>query len=344
MLAILIVLLVGGAGHADPLRRVVLLTHGSESSAWEAELLAATQPQLADLGVGLTLSSRQRGVAETAALARRVSTASVLVVVWVDVEASALTLYLFDPRSGRVRSRSFAPSTRRAATAEEMAVVVRAAASAAVEALEGDAKDSTAEPAPSAPSEVAPPPPAPAPASEGPRWRAAAAYLGTQYAGGAPWQSGAGAWLSLRPARDAPWTLGVAYGHFFALPVSRDGVRAEITRDVLELFAGLELGGGRFSWGPEGGIALERAARETLRADAPLSPNPDANRLLFAASLRARAALVLAPPLLLSGALGAEIPLQRFDYVITRDSGERTPLLEPSAVRPRVELGLALDL
>jgi len=348
VLVVLLVLLVGSTSSADPSRRVVLLTQGAGASAWETELLAATQPQLADLGLGLTLTLRtpHESPAETAALARNLATApSVLVVVWLDIEGSTLTLSLFDPRTGRVQSRRFTPSRRRAATAEEMAIVVRAAASAALETWETAEERSPAPPAPR-PASTAPavaPPASGAVASEGLRFRAAAAYLGTQYADHTPWQNGAGAWLALRPPR-SPWLLGAAYGHFFALPVNRAGVRAEITRNVLELFGGLNLPSARFSWGAEGGLELEHAARRTLRAEAPLSPNPQARRISLAASVRARGSFVIAPPLLLSCALGAEVPLQRFDYVITRDSGERTSLLQPYPVRPRLELGLAVDL
>src|SRR5690606_25604930 len=87
VLVVLLVLLVGSTSSADPSRRVVLLTQGAGASAWETELLAATQPQLADLGLGLTLTLRtpHESPAETAALARNLATApSVLVVVWLD--------------------------------------------------------------------------------------------------------------------------------------------------------------------------------------------------------------------------------------------------------------------
>jgi hypothetical protein len=159
----------------------------------------------------------------------------------------------------------------------------------------------------------------------------------TQFAAGAPWQSGfsAGAQWLATPTLYA----GARYTLFPTATLTHADAVVSIRRYPLEALVGYRETG-RVALNAEVGVVIDRVTRSTVSTAATLRATaPDARWLL---AFAARGGFSWSPwkPLRASMRLGADFALVRYSYAI--ESGES--VLSPSWVRPRVELELAACL
>lgn len=267
-----------------------------------------------------------------------------LCTVWFTEQGSErIAIYLYDARTGRVLRRSLdVPSS--AAAAEELAVAVRATLTvmAAGEAMPAMGVVPAAEHAPEkaartpAPSVETSKPPA---TNTAIGWLLGAAYLGTSYAAQASLQHGAEFFAIAQRARVY---AGLGYAVLPSLELRAPGTRVFVARHPLALLAGYRLLGGWFNPAAELALELDVQRRRTEVTDPRLKATPSDRRLRWAASPRVRGVFELGPPVQAFLLLGADVGLDRFDYVV-ESPGEQVRF-RGRAVRPRVEAGFAVQL
>jgi hypothetical protein len=333
-------------------RTIVLLGPGPDAPLSASALLDAVKGQVAELGLGIVGldaagTSDLRQVLDKAAVLSKLHQA--LAVFWFGGTEQALVIYLYEPSGPRLRTRRMLVSGVQAAAAEEIAVVIRSAASALLEGSEV-AMTEVQLPPPSPPRAMAqpkamprpPPPTARTPlASKKPSLRLALAYLGTMYAAKTPWQSGAGLSVSLRPA-GSPWFLGAGYGYFPPFDTGDTSASVRISRHPAELFAGLEFQHRDFTLATEAGVVSDYVERRTERTEGSLDSTPAKARWLWAASTRLRAGWMPSSRWCMFGSVGADFMLNRFDYVVRTPASEA--VLSPLPARPRLEAGLMIGI
>lgn len=325
---------------------VVIVAYDPDASLSQRRLLEALNGQLAELGLEVLASpdpalGPEGGDTETAARDR-----DVLAFVWVEQTPDALVVHFYEPAGASLRERRIPVTGTDAASLEEIAIVVRSAASALLErartAAEAPPVPSPSEAPPLAPGERPPPTPAPPPvpratARSGPVGLSLG-YIGSRYSADWPWTHGARAAMGWHSARSR-WRLGIAYTSFPTAEQRAESATFSLARHPVEVFLGPSLPLGRSNWRlqPDGGIGADSLRRRTLRVNEALEPTPDTTRWSWFATTRLALAWEPAPPLTLFAAGGADYLLNRVEQV-----ADSRVLVAPLRVRPRLELGLSL--
>jgi len=135
---------------------------------------------------------------------------------------------------------------------------------------------------------------------------------------------------------------GLGYAVLPSLELSAPGTRVFVARHPLALLAGYRLLGGWFNPAAELALELDVQRRRTEVTDPRLKATPSDTRLRWAASPRLRGVFELGLPIQAFLLLGADVGLDRFDYVV-ESPGEQVRF-RGRAVRPRVEAGFAVQL
>jgi len=303
----------------------------------QTELVSALGGQLSELGVEVVLSAGAPG-GELPAPTALAGGRPLLAFVLVERTPTALVVHFYEPAGTSLRERRIPVTGTGSTSIEEVAIVVRSAASALLERARQEA--ATSPPAPPNPLPPSPPPPAPAPdppLRPGPL-ELSLAYSGQPYAFALPWQHGARLGLAWRPAR-SPLRLGADYLWTPPLRVRTDEVTLALYRHPSELFVGyaIPLGGPRLELRPEGGLGADPIQRRTERVGATIEATPSTTRWSWSASTRLR--LAWEPgrtwELFLTG--GAEFVLNRVEHV-----SDQEELVSPLRARPRLDLGVTL--
>lgn len=158
----------------------------------------------------------------------------------------------------------------------------------------------------------------------------------SQFAAGAPWQTGFSPgiqWLAA-PA----WYVGARYTLLPALSLSSADVTVSVERHPLEALVGYREAG-RLALNAELGVLADRVGRTTVRVAAPYQATPSDARWQLAVG--ARGGFSWSPwsdRLWLALRIGADLLLTRYSYA--SDSNQNVPSARP--IRPRVELELAV--
>jgi hypothetical protein len=309
-------------------------------------LTEALTSQLAELGVEVQTSTGRAG-APNSATALASSRRDVLAFVWIEGTPDALVIHFYEPAGTSLRERRIPVTDTDAASLEEVAVVVRSAASALLERARDQGPEQIPPPRPLPQLELPPPRPAPAPALALPPrsalFQLSLGAVGQPYAPDLGWQGGvllAAAW---RPNR-GHWLLGGAATWFPPVEYRTEQLSLELRRHPGELFVGWEsrLADSPISFRAEGGLTLDAVVRRTGRVSDSLELAPQDTRWSAGASTRLRVAWTPTPRLWLFAAGGADFVFNRFDHVL-EDEAE-TPVISPLRVRPRGQMGVALDI
>lgn len=363
--------IVGASSRAragDPPRAIVLVkTAGVPAATWEAAELAI-RAQLADLGVRVVEASGGDAEGLRATIDRATKAAGdehAIGAFWLGADAAGdVLLYLAEPDGARVLVRRVKRASD-AAALEEVAIIARASTSALLEGrsigMEPVAQPEAATPPkPPSPPPLAASPPRPredasraAPQSPplGSFARLGVAYAGESYAPEVMWQSGVAleaAWLvPAGSSLGAPFTRGrmrLGAGVFVApaIPVDAGEVAFSIARYPFQLELGYEVDLGEIGVGFEVDALVEAATRSTTRVASVLAASPDATRWTAGVAPRARVGWAIRPPLRVEAGLGLEIVPGAPRYVVALPAPE--PIVSPSVVRPRVDVGLALEI
>lgn len=327
---------------AAPQRTVIVTVSEASAPLPIDRLTEALASQLDELGVEVRLSTgTTSSPTET----------DVLAFVWIEGRDGALVVHFYEPAGASLRERRIPVGGTDGSSVEEVAIIVRSAASALLERAEARGASERAEPrgvAPAAASAPAPsgePPPRaadpPAPRAERQRFQASIAYAATPYAAAAPWQHGVMGGLGWYPS--ARWLVGGAYTVLPPLHHRSEGTSLVLARHPVELFVGFEtpLGSPRASLRAEGALVLDPIRRETRSTSDGVEPTPAATRASWATSTRLRLAWKPGARVSLFAAGGADFLLNRFANVVG-GAGEQT-VLEPLRVRPRAQGGVAVD-
>ncbi len=301
-------------------------------------LTDALTSQLAELGIRVQLS-RGPAIGRDAAAAGP-SGRRVLAFVWIEGTPEALVVHFYEPAGASLRERRIPVADLDAASLEEVAVVVRSAASALLErADEPFERSEGPEPVAAAPLERAPPP---VPPQRTLRVQLALAYSGGLYAPELGWESGLFGSVAWRPVR-MPWVFGIGYTWLPPADFVADRVTLEIARRPADVSIGWErpLGWGT-SFRATGAVVVDPIRRRTGSAAEPFERTREETRWSWAASTRLRLGWAPAPRWSLFVSGGADFVLNRFEYVV---GGEvQTPIISPLRVRPRAHLGVAIDI
>jgi hypothetical protein len=333
----------------EPDRTVVVVVPEAAAPLPLQKLVEALSSQLAELGVQVQLSTGPAGAGAPTDATSLSRDRDVLAFVWIERTVDALVVHFYEPAGRSLRERRIPVTGTDAASIEEVAVVVRSAASALVERADGRSTESTrpvvSRPAPrplpptpaatargpSRPSETAPPP-----------FQASLGYAGTLYARDSPWQHGVMGSIAWRAAT-TPWRVGAAYSWFSPIQRRTDELRVALYRHPIELFFGLEVPvfGPRVSLRAEGAGIADPIVRRTSRVLEGLESTPSTTRWSWALSTRLRFAWEPTAPLWLFFAGGADFLLNRFEHVV--QTGEQNPVLTPLLARPCLQVGAAAD-
>jgi len=326
----------------EPVRTVVVMVPEASPPLPVQQLTAALTSQLAELGVEVQLSTGP-APASLANDATASAPRDVLAFVWIEGTGDALVVHFYEPAGASLRERRIPVADTGAASLEEVAVVVRSAASALLE--RGQPAEPQSPPPPPPESAPAPPPPPPPPeaSTAAPLFQLALGYVGELYAPGIAWQSGAMSALAWRPGRRG-WVVGAGYVWFPPVSYRTQELTLEIVRHPAELLVGWEnpIAGPRVSFRAEGALVVDPIARHTSRASEPLRPAPDDTRWSWSASMRLRVAWAPAARWWLFGSGGADLVLNPFSYVV--DDQDESTVVSPLSVRPRGQVGLAVDI
>jgi len=327
--ALLAALLSARVAAAHP---VIVVAADPAAPEHQAELVDALDGQLAELGVEVVLSAHAPG-GDRAAPAALGGGRDLLAFVLVERTPTALVVHFYEPAGTSLRERRIPVTGTGSTSIEEVAIVVRSAASAL---LERARQEPPPAPPPAAP---APPPPAPrAPPDRPGPVQLALAYSGQPYGLDLPWQHGARAALAWR-STGSPWRLGVDYLWVPPLEIRTSEVTVALQRRPLEVFFGyaIPVGGPRLELQPEGAVGADPIRRRTERVTRSLEATPPTARWSWSVSTRLRLAWEPAPPWALFLTGGAEFVLNRVEQVT-----EREELVSPLRARPRLDLGVAV--
>ena len=189
-----------------------------------------------------------------------------------------------------------------------------------------------------APAETAVRSTPPAPTSRG-RLRAGVLYVGTHLTSPGDWVNG-----MLLEGRYVARFRGYAGAGYEWLPpesIDSGGAVVRLVHHPFSLTVGYEpIGATHLRLGGELALVADVATRTSEHTPAGFQSTPPATRVLWALSPRARVELSPIAPFWLSVALGADIGLGNFGYVVPPNN----TVAQPAAVRPRFELGLSVDL
>ena len=326
--------------------RVVLVLTAADNTAQplDAHLLGALRGQLQELHVEVQVVSRpDEPLADTARRARQIASAQhALGAIWLGAPSSGLTVFLYDS-TGHLYARNLPPDGSAVSQSEAIAIILRSAIAAL---LEGHAVGMTEVPLPppaSRPAErAAPVEPTRAPAPSGARYlNAGLSYVGTLFARGTSWQSGAALTLSGAPTK-WPIFFGVDYTFLPPVELEANGVQARLQRHPIEVLSGLRLPLGSVFFNVQGALSADYLVRTTMAASEGLVPTPTAERWLWAISSRMGLTVPFSP--WISGVfnLGADFLLNPFEQVVKSPSDGDKLVGAPLLVRPRVDLGVMI--
>ncbi len=224
-------------------------------------------------------------------------------------------------------------------------VLPGASASEATPPVARPVPDATFAPRPAAPSarSVGAPPLAPTrseAASLG-RLRASIDYVGTVFTSPGSWQSGL--LLGARYVTSFRGYVGAGYTLFPTAAVTgADGVVLGLQERPIDAVLGYErLVVPRVRLGGEVVLVADVATRSSQAVPSGFHSTPDATRALWAASPRLRGELRAFAGMWVGAGVGADVGLGNFAYVVSPDTGA---VVRPLPVRPRVELGVTVDL
>lgn len=282
-------------------------------------------------------------------------------VFWLDASGSDdWLLYLMDASGERVLARRIeAAAASPAATIEAIAVIVREAAAALVAgrpiamapvatvpadpapepAVEPTAPIAPAPAPPTARSPIAASPPTAPPTQTPGAFRFALSYVGSPLSEDQPWQSGLG--LQLSAFHEAGLFVGLGYTLLPTINARAAGFALTVHRRPIRVLFGAGMALGRsLRVDAEGAGLLDVATRTTLSTPETAEPTRADTKLIVGASIAARLSWIPQPSVELFLSLGADVFLNRFDYVSERDGMQQT-LLSPWPLSPTAELGIA---
>lgn len=321
-------------------RPLVILTETGHADAEDEAFFGSLRAHAGELGMVISTRDVDSLSSVREALVREAQKASKpFLVAWVLREGVVRKLHLFDPWSNQLRTREIESSGSAPANAETLALILRAELIAYL-----------SEPPPEPP----PPPPAPPPPTPPvvptvpsvPPPAEARLFTDLAFAGGT-FLRGWDPWLGARIAVAYRWGLLRVGAGYWLLPAhSLDRSLADqsaafvLHRHPFDLSLGLASAQRRLRFVGAVSFTLDVVSRHTLWAASPLSATADEFRLLCAGAAKGRAELSLFRGLSLYLGAGAEVPLNPFDFRLTR-GGTTTTLARMAPVRGLAELGLS---
>jgi hypothetical protein len=342
------------------------LTYDSTSEE-QRRTLAAVRVYLRDLPVELVVetSERKRDLADRLAESGELATSHQAVGTFaIEPSRDGSTLVFFTEAGGEATLvRRFPPSRQSTSVAaEQAAIVVRSLVTALVEGGRLGVVPDTAREEPGKPERQAPhtAPEAPlpleparvtsrevgstksealpstvAPATHG-SFFVAVGLVVTVPGGGLPLQPGAS--VGLRWFAASTLYAGARYTFNPTAELDAGSARISVARRPAELLLGYER---RASPGLNGELSLllEQVQRRTLESDEGFEPTPATTHWNLAVGPRIGVTLAPSPVLRLTLRAGADFLLKRAEY-----STDEAVLLDPSAVRPRLELEAGFGL
>jgi hypothetical protein len=336
-------LAVGPALADEPPRKAVVLMRagGIDAATWDAALLAI-RAQLGDIAVRVAVErGPDRDDLRAAIDAAKAFAAGdhAIGAFWLSAQGPDVMLYVAEPTGGRVLVRRVQGGAE-AAALEEIAVIARGSVEALLEGRAIGMEPIARPPTPEAPRAV-PTRIADARPPDRTLARTLVALSGDAFAPTTPWQAGL--------AIGAAWSpldrvfIGAGYALFGAVDVEAGPASARVSRHPLEIGLAYEVPFGPVSIGGEMLGELDALTRTTTRVGAGVRAAPDDLRWLGAVGGRARVLYQVAPPFRVFVNGGVDVLLNAFQYVIEGASGG-TSVLAPNRFRPRLDLGLAVDL
>jgi hypothetical protein len=363
---------------------VVFVDDAPATQGRSAAVLGAIRAELVDLDVAVRVISATgppdvRGRMERVA-GEKSASGRTLGALWLDLATPDLLLFIANADGTRVLIRRIrVVKGAEGAAIEEMGIVVRSTVSALLEGraigMEGAASSPTPLPQPGpppsvlpgAPASETPPPvarpvpdatfaPRPAPSARsvvGPpptptrseaaslgRLRASIDYVGTVFTSPGSWQSGL--LLGARYVTSFRGYVGAGYTLFPTAVTGADGVVLGLQERPIDAVLGYErLVVPRLRLAGEIVLVADVATRSSQAVPSGFHSTPDATRALWAASPRVRGELRAFAGVWVGAGVGADVGLGNFAYVVSPDTGA---VVRPLPVRPRVELGVTVDL
>jgi hypothetical protein len=337
-------------------RPLVLFLMPEVGEAAQAELREALLAQFALLDAALVFDRAPVAGSlgeQMADAQRRAAERSAIAVFWIEAQNDGRWfVHMMDSERERIVVRPADPAgDRRGAATEAVAVMTRESTRAL---LAGDPiPEQPPEPLPAPPSAA---PPAPAPPAEpapvsAPRarpLRLAASYLGTDFEEALAWRHGvavAASWHGFLPAY-----AGASYVFTPLLQVQAEVESSQVDFDLQRMPAAVHFGyrqrWERAALDVEFGVVFEVQRRGALRIESEgvVERYEAETRLICALAPRVRGELAPMPELGLFAALGLDVLLNNFEYVVKYvDQPEAEPrtLLRADDVRPVLELGVA---
>jgi hypothetical protein len=310
-------------------RPLVILTETGHADSEDEAFFGSLRAHAGELGMATGTRDVESLSSVREALVREAQkTAKPFLVAWVLRDGDVRKLHLFDPWTNQLRTREIDNSGSPAANAENLALILRAELIAYL-----------SEPPPPPPPSPPSPPPAPPPAPPPPETRVfadAAFAAGTFLRGWDPW-------LGARLAIAYRWGFvrwGAGYTLLPGHSLGNEATDFELRRHPSDLFLAIASSEGALRF--VGGVAfsVDVVRRHTALATAPLSRTRDESRLLYAVAAKGRVELRLGRGFSLYLGAGAEVPLNPFDFRLTRGDTVTT-LARMAPLRGLTELGLS---
>lgn len=247
-------------------------------------------------------------------------------VAWILREKGMRKIHLFDPWKNQLRTRTIEAGESATANGETLALILHAELLAFL-------SETTPTPPPTPPSPPPTPlPPAPRPP---PRWALAASYVTGTFLRDQGLQQGLGLSLAHRWSRVY---LGARYTFVSSQDVHAEDVSLTVHRHPFDLSVGLALPEHhRLHLAMEAFMSGDAVSRHTSSAGAPLSAQPDDRRFLLGAGLRGRVEVRILRNLAVHLALGAEAPLNPYDFQVVQGTTSTTAAsLSPARISGEV--------
>jgi hypothetical protein len=322
--------LANAEGMRDANQPLVILTEHGDRDAEDNAFFSSVRALAAE--IGLEVTTRDVPTFQSvrdALLAEARSQRKPFLVTWILRDGRLRQIHLFDPWKNQLRTRSIEVGTSATASAESLALILRAE----LVAYLGEQ--------PPSPSPPPPPSPPPAPRAPDARWAATAAYsLGTFVRGQGLLQGARlGAWHTWGRLR-----LAAVYGLFSEQQIAGQGAVVTLNRHPVELDLGYASREHyRLRWGADAFVCGDWISRHTISATSPLSPQPDAGHLLISIGGRARQELRLFRNLAIGLGVGLEIPLNSIELQVLRGTTAET-VARLSSIRFIANLGIEILL
>ncbi len=164
-------------------------------------------------------------------------------------------------------------------------------------------------------------------------------YTATSYAPATPGQSG----VTVLLVGGVGQVYALAqYSQLESVTLATAGARAVIERHPLDLALGVDLFRGKLRPALELGVQADAVSRTTVIDDTRLFALDEATRWRYAVVPRARVWFSIVPVLEAFLSAGADVALDRVDYVVDSPGGQAR--IAGRVVRPRIEAGLGLRI